>query len=69
MGSRLVRDVLADAGVPAWQRPLWPVLEAGGRILALPGLRRAQGLEAQAGQAALALTWQAPAGALVDKAC
>ena len=68
-GSRLVRDVLADAGVPAWQRPLWPVLEAGGRILALPGLRRAQGLEAQAGQAALALTWQAPAGALVDKAC
>jgi tRNA(Ile)-lysidine synthase len=67
-GSRLIRDILADAGVPAWQRPLWPLLEARGKPLALPGIRRGQGLEAEPGQAALTLTWQAPAGALLDQA-
>ncbi len=42
-GSKRVLDALAEAGVPPWERPGWPVLETGGRILWIPGVRRAAG--------------------------
>ncbi len=41
-GTRKVRDVLADAGIPRYQRANWPVvLDANGRVLWLPGVRSA----------------------------
>ncbi len=40
VGTRKVRDVLADACVPRYQRANWPVLmDAQGRVLWLPGVR------------------------------
>jgi tRNA(Ile)-lysidine synthase len=40
-GSRLLRDLLAEAGVPEEARGDWPVIEAtGGEVLWLPGVRR-----------------------------
>jgi tRNA(Ile)-lysidine synthase len=66
-GSKLLRDVLAEAGVPAWQRASWPVIEADGQILALPPWRRGRGFEAQKGQKALCLTWKAVPGRLAGQ--
>jgi tRNA(Ile)-lysidine synthetase-like protein len=66
-GSRLCRDLLAEAGVPPWQREAWPLLETRHGNLALPGIRRGQGHEAKAGERALELRWRAPEGALLDK--
>jgi tRNA(Ile)-lysidine synthetase-like protein len=41
-GTRKVRDVLAEAGVPRYQRANWPVvMDANGRALWLPGIRSA----------------------------
>ncbi len=41
-GTRKVRDVLAEAGVPRYQRANWPVvMDATGRALWLPGVRSA----------------------------
>lgn len=59
-GSKLIRDLLAEAKIPAWQRASWPVLEAGGRVVAVLGVRRGQGFEAQAGLPALALSVKTP---------
>jgi tRNA(Ile)-lysidine synthase len=67
-GSKLVRDILAEAKVPAWQRGVWPVLESKGQILALPPWRRGRGREAIAGQKALCLTWKTAPGALAGQA-
>lgn len=62
-GSKLLHDLLAEAGVPAWQRAGWPVLECADQVLGLPGLRRAAGFEAAAGRKALCLQWaQSPKG-------
>jgi tRNA(Ile)-lysidine synthase len=59
-GSRLVRDLLAEAKVPLSRRSAWPVLASGKSLLAVLGIRRGQGFEAQAGAKALRLTWKAP---------
>jgi tRNA(Ile)-lysidine synthase len=56
-GSRLLFDLLAEAGVPRWERAAWPVLTAGADLLGLPGVRRACGWEAEPGQKALRLSW------------
>ncbi len=40
-GTKLIRDVLAEAGVPARIRPAWPVIDENGRIAAVAGLRSA----------------------------
>jgi len=41
-GTRKVRDVLAEAGVPRYQRANWPVvMDANGQVLWLPGVRSA----------------------------
>lgn len=57
-GSRLCHDLLAEAGVPPWQRRGWPALVDGqGAILALPAVRRGQGWEAVPGRKALCLQW------------
>lgn len=66
-GSKLLRDILAEAGVPAWQRAAWPVLEADGQLLALPPWRRGRGFEVQKGQKALCLTWKAAPGSLAGQ--
>jgi tRNA(Ile)-lysidine synthase len=57
-GSKLLRDLLAEAKVPAWQRADWPVLEAGGQAVALPGVRRGQEMTVLPGQKAFCLAWQ-----------
>lgn len=57
-GSRLLFDLLAEAGVPSWQRPQWPVICAGDQVLGLPDVRRAQGFEVTAGSPALGLRWE-----------
>jgi len=59
-GSKLLRDLLAEAKVPLWRRAGWPVLEAGGTVLALPGVRRAQGLVVKPRKPAVCLSWKAP---------
>ena len=38
-GSKLVRDALAEAGVPARLRPVWPVITVGAKIAAVPAVR------------------------------
>lgn len=40
-GHKTARDALSEAGVPAPLRSRWPVLEAGGRAVWVPGARRA----------------------------
>jgi tRNA(Ile)-lysidine synthetase-like protein len=57
-GRRKAGDLLREAGLPDWARPGWPALEAEGRLLALPGVRRGEGFEALPGQKALRLTWK-----------
>jgi tRNA(Ile)-lysidine synthase len=59
-GSRLVRDLLAEAKVPLDQRAAWPVLAANGSLVAILGIRRGQGFEAQAGKPAWRLSWKRP---------
>ena len=41
-GSKPVRDVMAEAGIPARVRSAWPVAEAHGRIVAVAGVRSAR---------------------------
>ncbi|MGH7442938.1 MAG: tRNA lysidine(34) synthetase TilS, partial [bacterium] len=60
LGRRKASDLLRESGVPDWARADWPALEAEGRLLALPGIRRGRGFEAQAGKMALRLSWQSP---------
>jgi tRNA(Ile)-lysidine synthase len=57
-GRRKALDLLREAGVPQWARAGWPALEAEGRLLALPGVRRGSGFEAKLGGPALRLTWK-----------
>ncbi len=40
-GSKLIRDVLAEADISRRLRPAWPVVEAHGRIAAVAGIRSA----------------------------
>ena len=40
-GSKPVVEALADAGVPPRERDAWPLVEAGGRILWVVGVRTA----------------------------
>lgn len=40
-GSKRVGDALAEAGIPARLRSRWPVVESGGRIALIPGVRAA----------------------------
>ncbi len=39
-GSKAVTRVLAEAGVPTAERLAWPVVECGGAVLWVPGVRR-----------------------------
>ncbi len=41
-GHKRARDVLAESGVPAAGRRGWPVVEVGGEVVWLPGVRRAR---------------------------
>lgn len=41
-GSKPVRDALAEAGVPVRLRPAWPLVDVGGKIVAVAGVRVAQ---------------------------
>lgn len=36
--SRTLKNLLAEAHIPAWQRPQWPLLFLGERLVAVPGL-------------------------------
>jgi tRNA(Ile)-lysidine synthetase-like protein len=49
-GSKLVRDVLAEAGIARRIRPAWPVAEAHGRIAAVVGVRTAPWARGAAGE-------------------
>jgi tRNA(Ile)-lysidine synthetase-like protein len=44
-GSKLVFDILAEEGVPAWKRESWPLIfhRKTGEILGILGLRQAEG--------------------------
>jgi|GEM_PF-1810411 len=62
-GTRKVRDLLAEAGVPRYQRANWPVvMDADGQVLWLPGVRSAANaaLETTSTAAALLYTTAAP---------
>jgi len=50
-GSKLVLDVLAEAGVPVRVRSAWPLVEAHGRIAAVAGIRSAPWARGQLGDA------------------
>jgi tRNA(Ile)-lysidine synthase len=41
-GLRRLKSFLIDAGVPRWQRPRTPLIEAGGEIVWVAGVRRGQ---------------------------
>ena len=49
-GSKLVRDVMAEAAIPRRVRPAWPVAVAHGRIVAVAGVRSAPRVRGAAGQ-------------------
>lgn len=40
-GHKRVQDAMAEAGVAVADRPGWPLLEVGGRVVWIPGVRRA----------------------------
>ncbi len=40
-GTKSVREAMAEAGVARRLRPRWPVVAAGGRVAAIPGVRAA----------------------------
>lgn len=40
-GHKRVPDAMAEAGIAAADRPAWPLLEVGGRVVWVPGVRRA----------------------------
>lgn len=42
-GSKNVADALAEVGIPPWEREGWPVVEAAGRVVWIPGVRRRAG--------------------------
>lgn len=42
-GSKEVRRALAEGGIPLGERAAWPVVEAGGEVVWIPGVRRAPG--------------------------
>jgi tRNA(Ile)-lysidine synthase len=48
-GERRLKTFLIDAGVPRWERHRVPVVEAGGRIVWVAGLRRAAAAPVTAG--------------------
>lgn len=59
--ERLLKDLLREAGIPAWQRPWLPVLEVAGRVAWVAGLGAAA--DAARGNAQLggwAISWQPP---------
>jgi tRNA(Ile)-lysidine synthetase-like protein len=57
-GRRKAADLLREAGVPEKERSAWPVVEAQGRPLAIPGVRRGTGFPAVPGMQALRLGWR-----------
>ena len=40
-GRKRVHYAMAEAGIPAADRPVWPLLYVGGRVIWIPGVRRA----------------------------
>lgn len=60
--SRTLKNLLLEAGVPAWQRGSLPLLYLDDRLVAVPGL--AIEAEFQSQDRGLALAWQPPQGDL-----
>jgi tRNA(Ile)-lysidine synthetase-like protein len=67
-GSRLVRDVLAEDGVPRPARAGWPmVVDASGRVVWIPGVRAGATAPLRSGSEAALLLYTVAAPGLPDR--
>jgi tRNA(Ile)-lysidine synthase len=58
-GHRKVSDLMIDARIPSEHRASWPVVEAKGRIVWVPGVARSEDFAAASAEAAsVRLTWR-----------
>ena len=57
VARRMVKSLLREAGVPAWERDALPLIVAGDRIVAVPGLGVDVGWRAAPGLAGLVPCW------------
>ena len=57
---RSLKDVLREAGIPPWQRPWLPVLEADGQILWVAGLGAMDQAIAPVGSPGWIISWEPP---------
>jgi len=56
---RLLKHLLQEAGIPAWQRAMLPLLYCDAQLVAVPGVGIACEFQALPGEAGLQLRWQA----------
>lgn len=67
-GSRLVRDVLAEVGVPRPERADWPtVVDARGRVIWIPGVRAGASAPLRSGSEAALLLYTVAASGPPDR--
>ncbi len=55
---RTLRNLLQEAALPPWLRERWPLLYAGGRLVAVPGIGVDVEFRAQAGRAGWLPQWR-----------
>ncbi len=54
---RTLKNLLQEHSIPDWERERLPLLYAGDRLAAVPGIAVCEGFQAQAGQFGFALEW------------
>lgn len=64
--SRAIKQLMADLGVPPWQRDLWPRLEGDGRVLAIGSRWLDAEFAAELARAGCDLRWLQPPDDLVQ---
>ncbi|TVQ30248.1 MAG: tRNA lysidine(34) synthetase TilS [Wenzhouxiangella sp.] len=64
-GSRSVNQLMAEAGIPPWQRPLWPRLERDGQVLAVGDRWLDADFGSELSRLSAKLRWQARPGEFV----
>jgi len=55
--TKPLKDLFQELGIPPWERNEWPLLFAGGRLVAAPGLFRCDPFAAREAEAAWRIEW------------
>lgn len=56
--ARSLKNLFQEAGVPAWQRPMWPLLWCQEQLVIVPGVGVAHDWQAGADEAGIDVIWQ-----------